>query len=222
MNDGAAAAGDPGDRRADVVVRDDVVAPHGVSVPASSPPGEPVRVLAVCTANISRSPAVERLLRRHLGDAVQVGSAGVIALVGEPIDPPVADWLRARSAETAGFAARQLDEEMVRAADLVLALTREHRSRVLGLVPAAVRRTFTLRELARVVTSLDLTDLPTSLPEGDRLRAVIQRAIVGRALAPRAAEGGDDVPDPYGYGPEAYARSLNLIEQAVAVITGRR
>lgn len=192
---------------------------RGASTSAASEarPG-PVRVLAVCTANISRSPAVERLLRLHLGEAVQVGSAGVMALVGEPIDPPVAAWLGSRGAEASGFAARQLDEALLRDADLVLALTRGHRARVLALAPAAVRRTFTVREFARVVASLDVSEVPDGLAAPDRLRAVLPLATAGRALAPRPAEGEDDVPDPYGYGPAAYAHSLALIEQAVRVI----
>ncbi len=186
----------------------------------SSEPEAPVRVLAVCTANISRSPAVERLLRLRLGDAVHAGSAGVMALVGEPIDAPVAAWLGVRGADVSGFAARQLDAAMVRDADLVLALTRAHRRRVLDLAPAAVRRTFTLREFARVLASLDLAGPPEHLPVRDRLRAVIPLATAGRALAPRPDEGGDDVPDPYGRGTAAYAHSLGLIEQAVGVISG--
>ena len=43
-----------------------------------SPPARPFRVLTVCTGNICRSPAVERLLAAALGpDAdVEVSSAG--------------------------------------------------------------------------------------------------------------------------------------------------
>lgn len=188
--------------------------------PEPEPTPGPVRVLAVCTANISRSPAVERLLRLRLGEAVRADSAGVMALEGEPIDPPVAAWLQARGAETSGFAARQVDEAMLRQADLVLALTRAHRSRLLEVAPAAVRRTFTLREFARVLASLDPGALPGGLTAGERLRAAIPLVTAGRALAPRPGEGGDDVPDPYGRGPAAYAHSLGLIEQAVGEITG--
>jgi protein-tyrosine phosphatase len=179
---------------------------------------EPVRILAVCTANISRSPAVERLLRAKLGDTARVESAGVAALVGAPIDPPVAEFLREHGADTTGFAARQVDESMLAASDLVLTLTRAHRSQVLELVPSAVRRTFTLLEFARVLQTLDLRGLPAGLSAGDRLRAVLPMATAGRALAPRAQAGDDDVPDPYGHGAPAYVRSLALIAEATDVI----
>ena len=179
---------------------------------------EPVRILAVCTANISRSPAVERLLRARLGDTVRVDSAGVAALVGAPIDPPVAAFLREQGAETTGFAARQVDEAMLKASELVLTLTRAHRAEVLELVPSAVRRTFTLLEFARVLQSLDLRGLPFDVSAGDRLRAILPLATAGRALAPRAQAGDDDVPDPYGRGAPAYVHSLALIAEATDVI----
>ncbi len=178
----------------------------------------PVRILVVCTANISRSPAVERLLRAGLDGTVQVDSAGVDALVGLPIDPHVASFLQDHGVDSSGFAARQVDEPLVRAADLVLTLTRAQRAQVLDLVPSAVRRTFTLAEFTRVVRSLDLSDLPAGLGTGGRLRALIPRATAGRALAPRAAADGDDVPDPYGRGAAAYDHSLALITEATAEI----
>jgi protein-tyrosine phosphatase len=159
---------------------------------------------------------VERLLRAGFDGTVQADSAGVDALVGLPIDPHVASFLESYGADSGSFAARQVDEPMVRAADVVLTLTRAHRAQVLELVPSAVRRTFTLLEFTRVVRSLDLSDLPAGLSAGDRLRAIIARATAGRALAPRAAADGDDVPDPYGRGAAAYAHSLTRITEATA------
>ena len=47
----------------------------------------PFRILTVCTGNICRSPVAERLLQAGLGDAVAVSSAGVRAVVGDPIHP---------------------------------------------------------------------------------------------------------------------------------------
>ena len=181
--------------------------------------GVPVRVLAVCTANISRSPAVERLLQRGLGDTVGVRSAGVMALVGEPIDPPVAAFLQGSGVDASGFAARQVTEAHLKQSDLVLALTKAHRAHVLSLAPAAVRRTYTLLEFARVLSFVDLTGLPPAATAGERLRQVLPMVTAGRSLAPRAADGGDDVPDPYGHGEVAYARSLTLIREATATIS---
>lgn len=180
-------------------------------------PDQPARVLVVCTANICRSPAAERLLRAGLDDSVQLSSAGVAALVGGPIDPPVASFLRAQHAEVAGFAARQVNETMLREAELVLTLTRAHRAQVLEWVPSAVRRAFTLLEFVRVLESVVLTGLPSG-PAAARLRAILPMATGGRALAPRPEPGGDDVPDPFGRGPADYQHSLAAIQRATDTI----
>ena len=47
-------------------------------------------------------------------------------------------------ADPAGFRAQQLSAEHLRQADLILGMTREHRAAAADLVPAAVRRSFTL------------------------------------------------------------------------------
>lgn len=177
------------------------------------------RILAVCTGNISRSPAVEHLLRAGLGRSAEVRSAGVMAVVGAPVDPPIAAYLIDRGLDVSAFAARQLTAAMVAEADLVLALTRTHRSRILELVPGAVRRTYTLREFAHVLQSLE-GDLPGATP-GERLLAAVPKAAAGRALAPRRSARDDDVADPYGYGPAVYRQSLADIQAAVDTILAR-
>ena len=57
-------------------------------------PQEVFSILAVCTGNVCRSPAVERLLASKLGPTVSVSSAGTHALVGHPISEPMAALLR--------------------------------------------------------------------------------------------------------------------------------
>lgn len=178
----------------------------------------PPSILAVCTGNISRSPAVEYLLKDAL-PGVEVRSAGVGAVVGAPVDAPVADYLRGRGLVVDDFAARQLTPAMIAEADLVLALTRQHRSRILELVPAAVRRTYTLREFVRVLESLP--EVPDAGTPAQRLAAVLPVAAAGRSLAPRRPATEDDVQDPYGYGPEVYRQSLADIQQAVELIAAR-
>src|SRR5699024_5640914 len=117
--------------------------------------------LVVCTGNICRSPAAERLLAAGLGapfrgqaagglaPAIEIASAGVGAVVDAPMAPEMATLVTAAGADASRFTARQLTIAMVAESDLVLTATRRHRTAVVGLVPAAVRRTFTVRELAR-------------------------------------------------------------------------
>lgn len=177
-------------------------------------------VLAVCTGNICRSPAVELLLRDRLGAHVDVVSAGVGAVVGAPVSAPMAALLEQAGVRTEGFAAQQLTRELVREASLVLALTRKHRSAVVRLEPAALRRTFTLRELARLVALADQVGLPED-PAG-RVTDLIARAQRSRAVAgavlPEDRADEDDVIDPWQGDDGLYARSWAQLTPAVDVI----
>ncbi|WP_028709007.1 low molecular weight phosphatase family protein [Propionicicella superfundia] len=176
----------------------------------------PVRLLTVCTGNLCRSPVAEHLLRQGLDDSVAVRSAGVRAVVGGAIDPPVAAFLRRSGVRAEGFRAHQVTDASIVEADLVLALATEHRSAILRRVPGAVRRTYTLREFARIAHALDPVAL-TGHTSAERLRQLLPRVSLARAITARP-ENGDDVPDPTGRDAAAYARALRLIAESVETI----
>lgn len=119
----------------------------------------PFNVLAVCTGNICRSPAVEMLLRGVLDESVTVGSARTGALVDRPVAEPMANLLVAGGFPVDGFAARQLTSDLVDQADLVLALSPEHRTRVVESVPAA---STTTASSTRTGGASVRTDAPTT------------------------------------------------------------
>lgn len=178
------------------------------------------RVLTVCTGNICRSPLAETLLRMVLQRLpISVESAGTHALVGEPmteqnqrisIDLGVTDGAQHR--------ARQLTAEHIRDADLVLALSREHRKSVVEMLPKASRTTFTLREFARLADALASSglDSPDLVDAGARMRAVVREAAQSRGtvLAPSNPED-DDVVDPYRQSDAVYAESADQLVPAV-------
>jgi protein-tyrosine phosphatase len=177
-------------------------------------------VLVVCTGNICRSPAVERLLAHALGPeaGVGVGSAGVRAVVGAPMSAPMVELVEAAGASAAGFTARQVTAPLVKNADLVLALTGSHRAALVELVPAAVRRTFTVRELARLLADVDPAALPSG-PVPERLAALVPLAAAQRGHRTADARE-DDVVDPYGGGSRLYALAFGQLEPAVRAIAG--
>jgi protein-tyrosine phosphatase len=172
-------------------------------------------ILAVCTGNVCRSPALERLLACQLGPTVSVQSAGTHALVGQPISEPMARLLRKNGIADGAFAARRLTESLIRDTDLVLALTRAQRSLAVELWPPAVRRTFTVREFARLLDELDLSVLSDVTP-ADRLRRAVPLAVAQRGL--RATAQDDDVIDPFRLNEDVYAVSFAEITSAVNVI----
>jgi|SRR5215211_4410516 len=173
-------------------------------------------ILTVCTGNVCRSPAVERLLASNLGPTVTVSSAGTHGLVGHPISEPMADLLRADGIETNKFAARRVSEQMLKDAELILSMTRAQRGLVVERWPAAVRRTFTLREFARLLDRVDLSVLPTSSP-AERLRAAIPLVAAQRGRL-RTSPDDDDVIDPFRRSNDVYAQSFAQITSAVDVI----
>jgi protein-tyrosine phosphatase len=186
---------------------------------------EPARVLVVCTGNVCRSPLTERLLRlrlaQRLGEGssrVRVASAGVRALVGSGMTAAAAEELRALGGDDAGFVSRQLTGDLVDDADLVVAAATEHRSAVVSLSAVAARRTFTLRELDRLLQDIDLTDLPTD--PADRLRAVVVAAHSRRGSVPAGGGRDDDVADPYGRSAAVYAATTRQIAPAVERLVG--
>ena len=112
----------------------------------------------------------ERLLQAGLDQVVpggfQVASAGTRALVGEPMQPMSADIVRTFGGNPEGFAARQLTPKILRGVDLVLTMTSGHRGEVLQLDASLLKRTFTIREFARMLDVLD-----QRAPSGDSQRA---------------------------------------------------
>lgn len=178
----------------------------------ATPPGR-VRILTVCSGNICRSPAAALLLEQALGGAVEVASAGTIARPGLMVPPEMAQLLAEDRVPSYQFRSQRLAEASIAHADLVLALTREHRSRVVGLLPTALRRTFTLKEFVRLAESVpdgDFADTPRTPAE--RLRTLV--AVAGRYRRPVPAAQ-DDVADPYGKGLAEYQAAYDQIKDAV-------
>ncbi|HET9498936.1 MAG TPA: hypothetical protein VFO98_01620 [Marmoricola sp.] len=168
------------------------------------------RVLFLCVGNVCRSPLGERLLQGLLPAAdFEVASAGVRALAGQPMSPRAAVELQRYGGDPAGFLARQLEPQLLKSSDLNLVATAELRSQVLAEWPAAMRRTFTVREFAALV---DLV-LPT-VPEGE---ALDPRSLVDRAQARRSeVQGIDyDIPDPFRQSDAAHELAARLMHDAV-------
>lgn len=165
-------------------------------------------ILAVCTANICRSPMIEALLRAQLEDAqFEVASAGVRGWDRQPMDAMAAmELLRlGHSAET--FRSHAIDSYLVDSADLILTATQSHRSDVLSLNPRALRRTFTLREFAALC----------DVVQGDDPHALVAEAARRRSQAPADI----DIGDPYRRSPDVHRAVADQIDAAVRTISDR-
>jgi protein-tyrosine phosphatase len=189
----------------------------------------PVRILTVCTGNICRSPVAERLLQAGLDQVLpggfEVRSAGTRALVGDPVQPLSADIIRTFGGTAEGFAARQLSAKILRNVDLVLTMTSGHRGEVLQLDASLLKRTFTIREFARMLDVLEEREgqsPPGAGLNGERLAAntKLWRKLPARAasvrhlaLAPDAVD--NDVVDPYRRSADYYRQMEDELAPAI-------
>jgi protein-tyrosine phosphatase len=167
------------------------------------------QVLVVCTGNICRSPMAEGFLRELFrrrteegSEPVEVLSAGVSAWDGSPATPEAVAAAAERDADVASHRARRLTSDQVQQADLVLAMTGDHAERVLGLDPKAAPRTFTLKELVRLVEAL--LEASGAEPPADRLRSRVASADRLRVEGFEGNPHDEDVADPIGMSLETY------------------
>ena len=176
---------------------------------------QPVDVLVVCEGNLCRSPLAERLFRlRTTASRARASSAGVNAVVGDPMDPLAADELVRLGGDPSGFAARQFTPQMAVDAQVILTASRAIRSQVVSLAPFALKRTFTLLELAAL-----LEDPPWSGPRNG-FRATLAKAADWRASASVLGDA-LDVRDPIGRSPKVHREAADLIDHATQVIAAR-
>ena len=193
---------------------------------------EPTRfsILTVCTGNICRSPLAQRLLSlglQGIGE-VDVSSAGTDALVGHGMTDQTATIAHRHGVlAPEQHVARLLSVEQLQESSVAIALTRAHRREIVALLPRGSRRTFTLRELARLLDAVqpsDLTDV-AALPPSDkvgRFAALIEVAATLRGyVAPPENELDDDVIDPYRRSDEVYALMESQLVPAVDLIVKR-
>ncbi|MEV5879171.1 protein-tyrosine-phosphatase [Streptomyces sp. NPDC052101] len=195
-------------------------------------PRDTFRILHVSTGNVCRSPITERLTRHFvaerlgaLGGGLIVESAGTWGHEGAPMEANAETVLADFGADATGFVGRELLDEHVIRADLVLTATRDHRAQVISMGHSAGLRTFTLKEFTRLVRAIDPATLPP-LEDGVvvRARALVRAAAAlrGWLLAPTAEA--DEVYDPYG-APLTFFRSIGdeihqALDPVVTALTG--
>lgn len=181
------------------------------------------QILAVCTANICRSPAFAAMLNAGLDGCeglathgVTVRSAGLHALDGVSTDPAMIDAVHEIGVEVESRPAQQLTHRHVVESSLILTATRQQRSEIARLDVLARDRCFTIREFARYCAVAELT--AANLVE-DQLANLIDVAVGRRgSLHPRRAED-DDVQDPYGHRRRTYrAVTSTMVDSAAAIL----
>lgn len=103
------------------------------------------RILIVCVGNICRSPTAEYLLREALlGSDIAVGSAGLGARIGHPIESTALATLQHHGHHPPFHRARQLTTELAHEADLILTMEQSQIQSTIQLAPEARGKIFLL------------------------------------------------------------------------------
>jgi len=163
-------------------------------------------ILVVCTGNICRSPMAEGFLRdaliRRFGDrAPRVSSAGTMGWTGSPASPESVIAAGERGSDIESHLARELQPSMIEGADLILCMAGEHREAVVADVPEAAPRTFTLKELVRLLEAVSPAS-PSDDPDAfvDRLAAAHEGRLGDEPQNPHD----EDISDPLGLPLDTY------------------
>ncbi len=136
-------------------------------------------VLIVCIGNICRSPMAEAELR-HAMPELNVYSAGLQALIGNPADVHAIELMTARGLDIKSHRAQQVSGVLVAQADVILVMGSEQKGEMQRLHPSSSGKIFRLGDLERF-------DIPDPYRQShaafEQALALIQRGV--NAWVPR-------------------------------------
>jgi len=94
------------------------------------------KILCVCIGNICRSPSAERILQAKLPNK-NITSAGLGALVDHGIEQHAAQLLQDHGFNDQDHKARQVENQLIVNADLILVMEKKHQQRLMSQYPSA-------------------------------------------------------------------------------------
>jgi tRNA threonylcarbamoyl adenosine modification protein (Sua5/YciO/YrdC/YwlC family) len=116
-------------------------------------------VLFVCTANTCRSPLAEGIFKTLISeDYCQVKSAGVLPMDGLPPAQFSLDVVQEYGGSIAHHQTKQITQELIEWADLVLVMEFKHYSAIVEIAREAAVKTFLLKEYRRKVKYNEVAD----------------------------------------------------------------
>lgn len=102
----------------------------------------------VCTGNICRSALAEYLFNNHTQAQalnMKANSSGIGAMVGHSADPAIRQLLEQEGISAQGHIAQQINQDLVKQADVILVMEPHHRQAILAQFPEARSKLFLLR-----------------------------------------------------------------------------
>ena len=187
--------------------------------------GDRIAILIVCHANVCRSPMAERVFRGALDDQLGAGgavvemlSAGTAAWTARPMHPFARAVLSEQGLDGTDFRSQRLTPALVARSDLVLTATRGQRAAVVGMEPAAVRRSFTLPQFGRLTEAVAATGPLDGDGPVARLASLVERVPMMRGQLPVPPAEEDEIPDPIGRPIEVFRRCAGDAQRVAEVL----
>src|SRR3712207_4888822 len=180
-------------------------------------PEKPGRGLFVCSMNRAPHPPAGPFFRRPLREpsvpsALLVESAGLAATDGDPVLRYAQRVARESGLDLASHRSRRLRVEWAADADLILVMTEAHRAQISGCSPDLASRTFTMREVARLLNKPP--------PPSPSLRTALSGLDERRSQPPRPVAP-EDIPDPAGQPLQEFRALAEELERLSAHIARR-
>ena len=115
-----------------------------------------MNIVFVCTGNTCRSPMAEGIFNSFINKGYFANSAGIFA---NPQDKPSENSIIAMKKlgiDIKVHRARQLDEELINCAHLILTMSQSHKNAILNANPELSNKVFTLAEFSGI--NKDISD----------------------------------------------------------------
>ena len=168
-------------------------------------------ILFVCTGNRCRSPVAEGQLRQLAASLpVKVGSVGLLDLGAAPALPEVLEVGRSVGLDLSRHRARHLKGVDLSSVDLLVGLERSHVAAAVVEAGAPYDKSFTLKEIVRLLQRV--APQPGPRDPVERARALVAAAHQLRASAPGFVPG-EDIEDPFGGPRAAYVEMAHTVSE---------
>jgi protein-tyrosine-phosphatase len=117
-------------------------------------------ILFICTANQCRSPMAAGLLKQQIArlgqtEQWQVASAGTWAIPDRPATLLARTAMAEKAIDLSGHLSQSLDGELLRSADVILVMTRQHLEAICAEFPEVAGKTFLLSQLSGQMFDID-------------------------------------------------------------------